>query len=500
MPHLSIVLALLLCAFSAQAQVVSLTNYINTQLPDNTSRSITAANVRNANLAIVNNFSSIPYAGQVSTAFPVTASTYFGDGSHLTGIAAGTSPSWYAIQNIPTVIQGISNSTGSVTVTSINAAAATLTNITAGALTASGVVSANTLDSFFISGTSIWGAAGTFPGGVTIGNGTSNVTIAGGTLTATGIVSAPTVTATNVYASNVSTSTATVSTLTVTGSCSGCSGAASAGGPNSSIQYNSGTALAGSSAFTLTSGTSTVAVSVSGTISATQALNTVAVSAVTVAGTLQTAAQPNITSLGTLTSISDSGVLNVGGAVSMSSLVFSGGLLTANAGVNVTGAVTATTTLSAPIVSATGAGLYTTAISASSLAQLTTVSTTGFVSNSATYSNYMREGVLTANATTATTALNLGLATLISTSISSVTTVTTTNVNYTQGNITIWKVCQDGTGGRTITWPANARFSGSISPSITTTASTCSVFTLTPLPGTNSGNILVTMPATGVSN
>lgn len=84
---------LLLCAV-AQAQVTSITTYVNNQLPIQQNKAIGPQNVRNAVLSVVNNFSSIPYTGQISTAFPisttsyVTASTYYGDGSHLSGIAA----------------------------------------------------------------------------------------------------------------------------------------------------------------------------------------------------------------------------------------------------------------------------------------------------------------------------------------------------------------------------------------------------------------------------
>lgn len=238
-----VALLVLLCA-SAQAQSVSLTSYVNAQLPTNTSRAITAANVRNAVLAYPNNV-YVNSAFPVTTTSYVTATTYYGDGSHLTGVAGGSSttpggtsgsiqfnngtttslgggnglttdgsnvsatgyisgstfygdgshltgiagggsssPSWYAVQNIPTVVQNISNSTGSVTVTSINAATATLTSIGAGSLTASGVVSANALDAFFVSGTSITGGTGTFTNGLTV----TNAVVVSGTVSATQFV------------------------------------------------------------------------------------------------------------------------------------------------------------------------------------------------------------------------------------------------------------------------------------------------------------------------
>lgn len=67
-------------------------------------------------------------SGSISATGSVSASTYYGDGSHLTGITGTASPSWYAVQSIPTVIQNISNSTGSVTVTTIQALTGTFAN------------------------------------------------------------------------------------------------------------------------------------------------------------------------------------------------------------------------------------------------------------------------------------------------------------------------------------------------------------------------------------
>lgn len=321
---------LVLLAASAQAQSVSLTNYVKAQLPSNTNRQITPVNVQNAVLAYPNNVyvdSKLPIsttsyvtattyygdgshltgvvggssttpggistsvqvnngttnslygdsfftyiagllqapsisATNVSVTGPISASTYYGDGSHLTGISAGSS-NYNSLTNIPTVLANISNSTGSVTVTSINASMATLTSIGAGSLTASGIVSANTLDAFFISGTQVSGITGLFPGGVTIGNGTSNVVITGGNVSATGLLTAPTTSGTYGYFTNIS-------------------------------------------------GTNVVATN--GTFT-------------NVAGTLSTAAQPNITSLGSLTSLTVSGpVTATGGLLNTANISATGNL------------------------------------------------------------------------------------------------------------------------------------------------------------------------------
>jgi hypothetical protein len=91
-----------------------------------------------------------------------------------------------------------------------------------------------------------------------------------------------------------------------------------------------------------------------GTVSATN-LYAASVSATKLTGTVQTAAQPNITSLGTVTNLSDSGVLNVGGAASLSTVLSTGGLITANAGINVTGSVTSTASVGSLLISATAA-------------------------------------------------------------------------------------------------------------------------------------------------
>lgn len=588
----------LLLSGVASAQSVSLTNYINAQLPNNVSRSITAANVRNSILAFPNNIyvsSSFPITttsyvsasrffgngsgltgivgasstspGGVSTSVqinngttnslygdglftyasglmqvpsisatnisvtgPISASTYYGDGSHLTGIIAG-SVNYSALVGIPPVLANISASTGSVTVTSINAATATLTSIGAGSLTASGIVSANVLDSFILSTTAINGSNATLTGGLTTG-----------AVAASGVVSAGTISG-----SALNASVASITTLTVgAGGCSGCSGAASPGGPSGSIQFNlAGTSISGSTNFVTVNNqvglgftAPNAKLDVNGIISSTGANIAGGVTATT-----------TIQSGGLLTALAG---VNVTGAVTATTTLQSGGLLTALAGVNVTGAITATTSIQGAIVSATNA-LYAKQISATNISASTisastyavdtstvasnsqvmyisgtamdgalgicydrvqnftyfgvptggscpannTVSTTLQVSGTTTTNN-MREGITTLSASASPTVINMGLTTMVSMSIITNTTISLTNANNVLANVVVLKSTQDATGGRAITWPANARFSGNTSPTINTTANTSSLFTLTPLPG--SANILVTMPATGVSN
>lgn len=252
----------------------------------------------------------------------------------------------------------------------------------------------------------------------------------------------------------------------------------------------------------------TTSLEVSGTVSATS-----------LAGTLATAAQGNVTSLGTLTGLTVNGTLTMTGATNTitATNVYAGsvsgttgtfgsigsgpltasGLITAQAGLTVTGAITATTSIQGATISATTA-LYTAAISASGLANLNTVSSSGFVSNSATYSNYMREGILAITASTPTTAVPLNVATGISLTLTSNTTISFTNPNNAQANVAVMKITQDSTGGRTLTWPAGTRFNSNVTPTLTTTASTFSECTASPVFG--STNILIVCPATGVSN
>ena len=313
----------------------------------------------------------------------------------------------------------------------------------------------------------------------------------------TNVVSITTAGAVSSYFNTTGLTTAAISAsgvLNVGGAVSASLGVLSGG----LLTAAAGVSVTGAVTLTTTlTGATLISTSAGGIVTAT-VVNAKNISGTSIAGTITTAAQPNITSLGTLTSISDSGVLNVAGAVSMSSGVFSGGLLTAGAGVSASGYITASTAVSAPTVSATGAGLYTTNISASGASLVNTISSTGQVSASSTYTNYIREGVLAVNATTATTMINLGLATMISTTISSNTTISFTGANFATAQVVVHKICQDSTGTRTLNYPTNTRFNTNTSPTLTTTGSTCTVLTYTPLPG--SANILVTAPATGVSN
>jgi hypothetical protein len=53
-------------------------------------------------------------------------------------------------------------------------------------------------------------------------------------------------------------------------------------------------------------------------------------------------------------------------------------------------------------------------------------------------------------------------------------TITFTNAD--SGKKLFLEVIQDGTGSRTITWPASAKWSGGTAPTLTTTASKTDVF------------------------
>lgn len=135
---------LLLITASAHAQVVSITNYVAAQMPNNTSNTITPARARNAVNAFLLNFSTVPYGGEVVTSYPVTttsyvsALTYYGDGSNLTGISATVgSVAWEDITGVPSPIQLLSDST-SVSVTTLNSQYASFTTAYLGACTGPG--------------------------------------------------------------------------------------------------------------------------------------------------------------------------------------------------------------------------------------------------------------------------------------------------------------------------------------------------------------------------
>lgn len=352
----------LLLSSAASAQSVSLTSYINTQLPNNTSRTITAANVRNSILAFPNNIyvsstfpistssyvSAVTYFGDgshlkgitggssttpggvsasvqvnngttnslygdsfftyisgllqvpsisatnISVTGPISASTYYGDGSHLSGISAGIS-SYNSLTNVPVVLANISNSTGSVTVTSINAATGTFTNIggtitqaaqgnitslgTLTGLTSSGTVSANVLDSFILSSTSINGTSANLSGGLTTG-----------AVVASGNISAATFTG---------------------------NGAALTGVSASSVAYGNVTG---------------VPVGVQNIANGTGSVTVTSIAATNIAGTLTQAAQGNITSVGTLTGLTVNGIITATNYISASTYFGDGSHLTGISG------------------------------------------------------------------------------------------------------------------------------------------------------------------------
>jgi hypothetical protein len=111
--------------------------------------------------------------------FKYVSGTFAGDGSGLINLPAGT-PSWYSITNIPTVLQNISNSTGSVTVTTVSATS----------------IFGATVSGTNVYGGSVSGTTGTFG---SIGVGTIN---ASGLISATG--AAGTVSATYGYFTYIS--------------------------------------------------------------------------------------------------------------------------------------------------------------------------------------------------------------------------------------------------------------------------------------------------------
>jgi hypothetical protein len=61
--------------------------------------------------------------------------------------------------------------------------------------------------------------------------------------------------------------------------------------------------------------------------------------------------------------------------------------------------------------------------------------------------------------------------------------VTFTFSNLRVGTTYVLLITQDGTGGRTITWPSGLRWPGGSAPSINTTASRLSLVTITPISG-----------------
>lgn len=62
--------------------------------------------------------------------------------------------------------------------------------------------------------------------------------------------------------------------------------------------------------------------------------------------------------------------------------------------------------------------------------------------------------------------------------------VTFTFSNMRVGTTYVLLISQDGTGGRTITWPSELRWAGGVSPTINTTASRVTMVTVTPVSST----------------
>lgn len=272
----------------------------------------------------------------------------------------------------------------------------------------------------------------------------------------------------------------------------------------------------------ITSGTTNVtAVSSTGTISLTTAgstnsylnsggLVTPGVSATAVTATTIGATTGNFTGIG-VTSINASGVISATGATGTVTATYgyfryisgsAAGLTNVPAPSSVSysllvGVPAGVQNISTTTGSVTVTTVYTGGLTATSATTLGTVSTTGYVSNSAMFSNYINEGLVTVNASTSTTALTLGVASVLSGTITTNTTVALSGIPTATSGYTVWWVCQDGTGGRTINYPTTARFNGNASPTLVTTAGTCSLLVFQSLAAT--GHILVSMPATGVS-
>lgn len=442
MKILSLVAALIFMAFDAGA-----VNTFNVDANGNVSAtSLNTTNLSAGSAAVSGTFTAtggLVNVGNVSATGNLSVTTINGSVPVFSG-----SPSWYVITNIPTVLQNISNTTGSVSITTLTASAL----VSAPYLLASKSVS-------WTDGSYINSTAGLMKSQAA-GSRFDNVDGADWYL---------------------GSPAARMNLLNSGADCAGAAGVICLGGIVSLTTLNV-TGLV-----RVTSNTAGLA----GTISAT---NSYALSVSGSTGTFGSIGAGPLTASGLMTAQAG---LTVTGAVTATTTIQSGGLLTASAGVNVTGAVTATTTLQAATVSAT-TGLYAKAISVTNLALLGTVSTTGVVSTTGTFSQVVHEGVVNQDATSSPTTLNLGTASLVSGSITTNTTVAFSGSIPTTAQVVLWKVTQDGTGGRVITWPANARFSGNTAPTVTTTANTNTLFTLAPLPG--SANILVTMPATGVSN
>lgn len=219
--------------------------------------------------------------------FGFVSGTLAGNGVAITNVNAATAQavSWTNVTNQPAGIANVSNSTGGIT----------LTTVTAGLL--SGTTTSGTYGYFnFVSGTTVTMINGVFTNvagtistpaqpnitslaqltGLTVSGTTSltNVVNITGLLQVTS--GTATVTATNIYGRNISGTSAFINALTV-GSCGGCSGAASPGGPSGSIQFNlAGSSISGSANFVTVNnqigigiGTPNAALDVNGVVSGT---------------------------------------------------------------------------------------------------------------------------------------------------------------------------------------------------------------------------------------
>ncbi len=260
-----LVLLFLLPVISYAQDITSLTTYVNSQLPNNTTRQITPANVRNSVLAYPNNqFVSSSYP--VTTTSYVTATTYYGDGSHLTGITGGSSTTPGGTSGSIQFNNGTNNTLGGG--------------------------SGFTTDGSNVSSTGYVSASGGF-----YGDGSHLTGIAGSSVSWTSITGVP------AGVTNISNSTGSVTATTFTGTNLGGT-LTTAAQPNiTSLGSLTGLTVNGTGTFT--------------TVSATQAVNTVALSASTVLGTLQTASQPNVTGLGTQASfVATSGTIRAGSLIS----------------------------------------------------------------------------------------------------------------------------------------------------------------------------------------
>lgn len=134
-----LLLALVVLAAPANASVSTIEAYCLAQIPNNTSGLVSPASVRNCVNYLTENLSTVPYTGQISTSFPivgnfvnisgtVSATRFIGDGSGLTGITSSASTSWYGLTGVPTAVANVSNGT-ILSTTIVNGGTASFTTI-----------------------------------------------------------------------------------------------------------------------------------------------------------------------------------------------------------------------------------------------------------------------------------------------------------------------------------------------------------------------------------